>query len=54
MKKSKLYHLAQIAVVTTACIAPERKLDILRVLIADEDLEKFIEEQVEKKNAETV
>ena len=54
MKKSELYHLAQIAVVTTSCLAPERKLDVLRVLIAEENLAKFVEEQEEKENAETV
>lgn len=54
MKKSELYHLAQIAVVTTSCIAPEIKLDVLRVLIGDEGLAKFCEEQEEKENAETV
>lgn len=54
MKKSEIYSLAQIAVITTSCIAPEKKQAILRVLIDDEDLAKFCEEQEEKKNAETV
>ena len=30
MKKSELYHLAQIAVVNSPCIAPETKIYILR------------------------
>ena len=54
MKKSEAYHLAQIAVVSTATIAPESKLEILRILIDDENLANFCEEQEEKKNAETV
>lgn len=49
MKKSEIYSLAQIAVITTSCIAPEKKQEILRVLIADEDLAEFCEEkEVEK------
>lgn len=44
MKQSELYYMAQIAVINAACIAPERKLAILRVLIADEDLAKFRDE----------
>lgn len=36
MKKSEIYHLAQIAVVTTPHIAPENKLEILRELMASE------------------
>lgn len=54
MKKSEIYSLAQIAVLTTTCIALEKKQAILRVLMDDEDLAKFCEEQEEKKNAETV
>ena len=51
MKKSEVYYMAQIAVINAACIAPERKLQILRVLIADEDSAKYWEE---KKQTETV
>lgn len=54
MKKSELYYMAQIATINAACIAPERKLAILRVLIENEDLSLFCERQEEKKNAETV
>ena len=56
MKKSELYHLAQIAVLTSPCIAPENKLEVLKTLMGEEDLAKFIEEQKAKENcnAETV
>lgn len=54
MKKSELYYMAQIAVINAACIAPERKLQILRVLMENEDVAIFCEKQEEKKNAETV
>ena len=49
MKKSELYHLAQIAVITTPCIAPENKLEILKTLMNDEDVEKYVEERGTKK-----
>ncbi len=52
MKKSELYHLAQIAVVTTPTISPERKLEVLKVLIEAESIEEFTEEQEAKKAAE--
>ena len=49
MKKSEIYSLAQIAVITTSCISVEKKQEILRVLIKDEDLAKFCEEkEIEK------
>ena len=58
MKKSEIYHLAQIAVMLTQCIAPENKLEVLKTLMHDEDVEKFVEEREAKKegngNAETV
>ena len=54
MKKSEAYKLAQVAVVSTPTIAPERKIEILRILIAAENLAIFCEEQEEKGNAETV
>ena len=54
MKKSEIYSLAQIAVITTSCIAPEKKQEILRVLIGDEDLAKFCEKQETKKDVEEV
>lgn len=49
MKKSEIYHLAQIAVINSQCIAPEAKIAILRELIEREALEIFCEEQEAKK-----
>lgn len=54
MKKSEIYHLAQIAVITTPCIAPETKLEVLRELMDKENLEIFCEKREGEKNAETV
>ena len=54
MKKSEIYHYAQIAVLNAAAIAPETKLEVLRVLIDDESLATYTEEQEDSKNAETV
>ena len=45
MKKSEIYHLAQIAVVQTPIISPEKKLEILKVLSTQEYFEKFCEEK---------
>ena len=47
MKKSEAYHLAQIAVVQSSNIAPERKLEILKVLSCQEYFEKFCEEKTD-------
>lgn len=52
MKKSEIYNLAQLAVMTNPAIHSTQKLEILRVLMADEDLEKFREERDEKEQAE--
>ena len=52
MKKSELYYMAQIAVINAACIAPERKLLILRELFESEDLERYREKRDEEKVAE--
>lgn len=63
MKKSEIYHLTQITVINSPCIAPERKLETLRVLMEDEDVAKFVENREAKEreakegengNAETV
>ena len=54
MKNSELYHMAQIAVINSPCIAPETKIEIIRMLIADENLARYSEKREEKKNAETV
>lgn len=43
MKKSEIYHLAQVAVVSTATIAPENKLEVLRELMSAEDCYKTVE-----------
>lgn len=51
MKKSEIYNLAQLAVMTNPAIYSAQKLEILRVLMADEDLEKFREAQKEKEKA---
>ena len=54
MKKSELYHLAQIAVINSPSIAPETKIEVLRELLDAESLELYREEREENKNAETV
>ena len=48
MKKSEMYHLAQVAVVTSNCITPENKLEVLAELNAAEELAKHIEKRGEK------
>ena len=49
MKKSELYYLAQVAVINTPTITPEKKLEILHVLMMEEDLEKFSEKREAQK-----
>ncbi len=51
MKKSEMYYLAQITVINAPCVAPERKLEILRVLMSDEDGAKYWEEKEAKRAA---
>lgn len=51
MKKSELYHLAQIAVVTTACITAERKLEILEILSEDKRIALYTETKEAEKAA---
>ena len=51
MKKSELYHLAQIAVVASPCVSPENKLDVLKLLIINESMEEYSEEQAAKRKA---
>lgn len=48
MKKSEIYHLAQVAVLNTPTISPETKLEALAVLIDDERVAQYSEEQDEK------
>ena len=52
MKKSEAYNMAQIAIITTPTISPENKLEILRVLIAAENLALYCEEQEAQKAVE--
>lgn len=52
MKKSEAYNMAQIAIITTPTISPENKLEILRVLIEDEGIALYFEEQEAKKAVE--
>ena len=49
MKKSTAYNLAQIAVMMSPNIAPENKLEILRVLMDDENVALFCEAAEEEK-----
>ena len=52
MKKSTAYHLAQIAVLVSPTISPESKIKVLKVLIDDEGVAEFSEEQKAKRLAE--
>lgn len=48
MKKSLIYKCAQVAVMNHVGMTDSNKLDILRELIAQEDLALFIEKQEEE------
>lgn len=51
MKKSEIYKLAQLAVVTNfSPVKDEQKLEVLRVLMEQEDVAVFVEKQEAKKN----
>lgn len=54
MKRSECYHLAQIAVLTSPTISPERKLQVLEVLYGNKSHAEWLEEREaeEKKNEE--
>ena len=52
MDKSEIYYMAQIAVLNSQLIAPEKKLEMLRVLMGDETAAKYWEELQEKKTLE--
>ena len=54
MKKSKMYRLAQGAVVTNEMINIQDKLEILRELIRMEDLSEFCEQHEEKEKETSV
>ena len=43
MKQSEAYHLAQIAVVNSPNIAPEKKLKVLKILMDSESFSKYCE-----------
>lgn len=49
MKKSEIYRLAQCCVIRSLSLSAEEKLEILRELMAGEDLAIYCEEQEEKK-----
>lgn len=53
MKKSEMYRLAQCGIVNSIMLSAEKKLEILRVLMEDEDLALYCEEQ-EAKQAQAV
>lgn len=52
MKQKDAFYLAQIAVITSPTISPERKLEILRILMDNESFARFCEEQEEQKAVE--
>jgi hypothetical protein len=43
MKKSEIYCLSQIAVISSPSISPENKLEILKELLERENLELYLE-----------
>ena len=49
MKKSEIYKLAQIAVLDSNRLKPDAKLEVLRELMAKEDVEVFVENEAERK-----
>lgn len=49
MKRSEIFRLAQKAVVASfSGLNEDQKIEVMRVLIAEEDLAKFIEKEKEK------
>ena len=52
MEKSEIYYMAQIAVLNSPLIAPEKKLEMLRVLMGDEAAAKYWEDLQAKKTLE--
>lgn len=48
MKKSEIYHLAQIAVMMHTTTNVEKRLEVLRVLMDAEDVAKYTESQKER------
>lgn len=54
MKKSEIYRLAQYTIIDNQDMRTSQKAEILRELIAQEDLALFVEKQEEVKANETV
>jgi hypothetical protein len=52
MKKSKCFRLAQMAVLGADALLPSDKLDILRVLMEEENVQKICEKHTEEKESE--
>lgn len=52
MKKSKCYHLAQLAVSSSLSLSAEAKIEVLKVLIYDEEIEALAEKRKEAAEAE--
>lgn len=52
MKKSEIYHLAQIAVINSPSISPEGKIEVIQILLEDERVALYVEGQEAKKAAE--
>jgi hypothetical protein len=52
MLKSRIYELAQKAVVESEVLLPYQKLEVLRELMSREDLEKYLEKKDTKKESE--
>jgi hypothetical protein len=48
MKKSEAFRLAQYSVIKNQTIGTDEKLDVLKVLIAEEEMARFVEERAEK------
>ena len=49
MKKSECFSLAQESVIKNMSLSTEDKLEIIRVLIKEEDLARYVEKEKEKK-----
>lgn len=50
MKKSECFRKSQIAVIKNQSLEAEEKLEILRALMTEEDIQKMVEEREENKN----
>lgn len=52
MKKSKCYHLAQLAVASSLSLSAEAKIEVLKVLLCDEEIAEIAEKRKEAAEAE--